>query len=141
MNNYSYPAVFGNGTTLIVKGLGINSTDITVSMSALNAYGLPITPYNGFTGIGPYWLVKVPLDKIYPQEVNEVDVQLRADNGTVFGAQRQYAPYIHITSYSPLPFYPQSDVAVLEILLTILLALIVSIAILLIILCRIFRQS
>jgi hypothetical protein len=83
VRNYSYPLDFGNGTIIIVKDLNVNETNTTANLSTTSRD--PLTLY-------PYWSVQVPLDRIYPGETYAVTVNVWADNGAVFNAQRDVVP-------------------------------------------------
>ncbi len=66
---------YGNGSIITVKGLTINETNTTASLSTTSQDS--VTLY-------PYWSVQVPLAHSYPEETYAVTVGVWAGNGTVF---------------------------------------------------------
>ena len=116
VRNLSYSLNYGNGTTINVRGLNVNETNATANLSTASRE--PATLY-------PYWSVQVPLDHNYPGETYAVTVDVWADSGTVFNAQRDVVSLVFPTSpliQNPLTFLQ-------SFLLTALIALIAFVAI------------
>ncbi len=79
VNNLDYKVNFGNGTILTVKNLHFNDANTQANLSTTTRD--PATLY-------PYWRIQVPLDHTYPGETYAVTVNVWADTGIVFNAQR-----------------------------------------------------
>ena len=83
VRNLSYELNYGNGSVITVKGLIVNETDTTATLSTTSQYSATLYPY---------WSVQVPLVRNYPAETYAVTVGVWAGNGTIFSAQRNVVP-------------------------------------------------
>jgi parallel beta-helix repeat protein len=120
--NYGYAVNFGNGTIITIKDLNINQTNIQANLS---------TTTRDSDTLYPYWKVQVPLDHTYPGETYAVTVDVWADTGVVFSAQRQIVPVASSTPQYSLS--PAELIQTFEIILatgTLVLAAIVVVLVL-----------
>lgn len=130
VRNYDYAVNFGNGTIAAVKNLSINETGIQANLSSTNRD--PTTLY-------PYWSVQIPLDHTYPGETCAVTVDVWADSGTVFNAQREIVPPLLTTQvYS---FNPTALISMLELSLVSAVIVLVVIVVGLIFVLRLFLHK
>ncbi len=83
IKTYSYTIYSGNGTAVTVKDLGVNETGVSASL---------MTTARDTASLYPYWSINVPLNKVYSDGTDGVTVDVWADSGTVFNAQRDFAP-------------------------------------------------
>ena len=116
VRNYHYAINFGNATIATIKDLNINETSIQANLLA--------TSRNQIT-LYPYWRVQVPLDHTYPEKTYAVTVDVWADTGAVFNAQRQVAPTILTVpqySYDPTTLIQMLEITAIA-MITVLLAI------------------
>jgi nitrous oxidase accessory protein NosD len=118
-HNFNYNVNFGNGTIVTVRNLNINQTNIQAKLFTTTRD--PLTLY-------PYWSVHVPLDHNYPGETYAVTVDIWADTGTVFSAQRQIVPVASTTpeySFNPAAELIQTFEIIVAVGVSVLVAIVV----------------
>jgi hypothetical protein len=130
VKGFSYNVDFGTGTITEVKDLNINETNIQANLTSTT---------RDQTTLYPYWRVQIPLDHTYPGETYAVTVNVWADSGTVFNAQRQITP--PPTSTSTFSFDSSALMFVLEVSLISIVSFVVALVIVLVYLLRVDRKN
>jgi hypothetical protein len=116
VQNYNYLVNFGNGTIATIKDLGINETSISADLS---------TTSRDARTLYPYWSVQVPLEHTYPAETYSITIDVWADSGIIFNAQREISS---TTIPKPnLSFDPKALIAFLEIVAIAIILILVAI--------------
>lgn len=116
VRGYSYPVNFGNGTIATIKDLNVIETNTSADLATTSRD--PTTLY-------PYWSVQTLLDHTYPGQTYAITVNVWADTGTVFNAQREVTPTSFPTSQ--LPFNPLALIPILEIFIIAAVAVLATI--------------